>query len=114
MEQQQPYFTPQPHAAAPGYGSRYAPTNVLAIVSLVLGAASFLALGPLASVPAIVTGHIARGQIAHRGEAGARLAFWGLILGYINLGLIALVFVAGSIVFALAAHHVWRAGHPLY
>ena len=91
MELQQLYHTPQSPAAAPPYGSQYAPTNVLAIVSLILGAGSFVLLpfGPLASLPAVITGYIARSQIARRGERCAQLALSGFVLGYINLGLTA-------------------------
>lgn len=116
MELQPRYHAPQAHDAAPPQGSQYAPTNVLAIVSLIFGIGSFVLLpfGPLASLPAVITGHIARSQIVRRSERGAQVALWALILGYINLGLAALVYVSGAIVFALASHHVWFAGHPLY
>jgi hypothetical protein len=116
MEQLQPYPTRQPRDAAPPYGHESAPTNVLAIVSLVLGVGSFVLVpfGPLASLPAVILGYIARSQITHRREGGAQLARWGLVLGYINLGLTALLFVLGAVVFALASYHVTVAGHPLY
>ncbi len=107
MEQQQPYSTPEPPYSAPPYGSAYAPTNPLAIVSLVLGIGSFVLLGPLASVPAIITGYIARSQIEKRGERGSQLALWGLVLGYVNAGLAALTLIGGilaAIVFAITNH----------
>jgi len=43
--------------------------NGLAIASLACGLAQF-AFGPLATIPAIVCGHMARGQIKHTGEQG--------------------------------------------
>ena len=38
--------------------------------------------GPLATIPAIVFGHLARHQIKRTGEQGAGLALAGLILGW--------------------------------
>jgi hypothetical protein len=38
--------------------------------------------GPLATIPAIVLGHVARHQIRRTGEQGAGLALAGLILGW--------------------------------
>jgi hypothetical protein len=57
-----------------------AKTNGLAIASLACGLAQF-AFGPLATIPAIVCGHMARSQIKRTGEQGAGLALAGLILG---------------------------------
>ena len=56
-------------------------TNGLAIASLACGVAQF-AFGPLATIPAIVLGHVARHQIRRTGEQGAGLALAGLILGW--------------------------------
>jgi hypothetical protein len=50
-----------------------AKTNGLAIASLACGLAQF-AFGPLATIPAIVCGHMARSQIKRTGEQGAGLA----------------------------------------
>jgi len=58
-----------------------ATTNGFAIASLVCGIAQFM-FGPLATIPAIVFGHMARGQIKRTGEQGAGLALVGLILGW--------------------------------
>ncbi len=59
----------------------------LANASLVLGIFGFICLGFLAGIPAIICGHIARGNIEkepHKYDgAGAALA--GLILGYFSL-----------------------------
>jgi hypothetical protein len=57
-----------------------AKTSGLAIASLACGLAQF-AFGPLATIPAIVCGHLARSQIKRTGEQGAGLALAGLILG---------------------------------
>jgi len=66
--------------------------NALAIASLVCGIAQF-AFGPLATIPAIVLGHMARYQIKRSGEQGAGLALAGLILGWaaVILGILVLV-----------------------
>ena len=53
-----------------------AKTNGLAIASLACGLAQF-AFGPLATIPAIVCGHLARSQIRRTGEQGAGLALAG-------------------------------------
>ena len=53
----------------------------LAIASLACGLAQFM-FGPLATIPAIVFGHLARHQIKRTGEQGAGLALAGLILGW--------------------------------
>jgi Domain of unknown function (DUF1707)/Domain of unknown function (DUF4190) len=67
-------------------------TNGLAIASLACGLAQF-AFGPLATIPAIVCGHLARSQIRRTGEQGAGLALAGLILGWtaVILGIILIV-----------------------
>jgi hypothetical protein len=71
-----------------------AKTNALAIASLACGIAQF-GFGPLATIPAIVCGHMARSQIRHTGEQGAGLALAGLILGWAAVILGILVIVVG-------------------
>ena len=63
----------------PGYYQAMAPvtpTNGLAIGSLVCGL-----LG--AAAPAVILGHLARGQIRRTGERGDGMAIAGLVLGWI-------------------------------
>ena len=69
-----------------------AKTNGLAIASLASGLALFV-VGPLAAIPAIVFGHVARHQIKRTGEQGAGLALAGLILGWamVILGIVVIV-----------------------
>lgn len=69
-----------------------AKVNGLAIASLACGLAQF-AFGPLATIPAIVLGHMARYQIRRSGEQGAGLALAGLVLGWaaVILGILVLV-----------------------
>jgi hypothetical protein len=97
---QQPYQ--QPGYPAPGYppqpptGGGGGGTNVMAILALVF-AFVFWPAG-------IVCGHIAKKQIAERGEEGSGLATAGLILSYVFggltvlacCGLIALVVAEGN------------------
>lgn len=71
-----------------------AKTNGLAIASFACGLAQF-GFGPLATIPAIVFGHMARHQIRRTGERGAGLALAGLMLGWaaVVLGIILLAAV---------------------
>lgn len=81
--------TPPPPAPAP-YGGYVppAPTNPLAIVSLVLSILGAIAVLPLlGSIGGIITGHIARGQVRERGEQGDGLAKAGVIVGWVGLAL---------------------------
>jgi hypothetical protein len=90
--------------SGPAWGTPYAPprsTNTLAVVSLVAGCAQFVVCPIVGAVVAIVTGHIARGQIRRTGEQGNGLAVAGLILGYIGAALTALA-LAGLLVFVFA------------
>ena len=72
-------------------------TNQLAVVSLVCGVLGWFMAPVIASIVAIVTGHMARKQIKLSGgrEDGDGLAIGGLVLGYASLvlGLIGIVFV---------------------
>ncbi len=69
-----------------------AKVNGLALASLACGLAQF-AFGPLATIPAIVCGHMARSQIKRTGEQGSGLALAGLILGWaaVILGIVLIV-----------------------
>ena len=55
--------------------------NVLAVASLVLGILGYVALPFVAPAAAIITGEIAKRQIARTGQAGFACARWGGILG---------------------------------
>jgi hypothetical protein len=87
---------------APGYAPVYAqpvaPTNTMAILSLVFA----FVFAPLA----VVFGHMARKQIRNTGEQGEGLATAGLIIGYIFSGLMVLVcafYIVVAVVFVGAA-----------
>jgi hypothetical protein len=83
---------PAAQPAVPGPVATTTRTNGLAIASLACGLAQF-AIGPLATIPAIVLGHMARSQIRRTGEQGAGLAVAGLVLGWaaVILGVILIV-----------------------
>jgi Domain of unknown function (DUF4190)/DUF1707 SHOCT-like domain len=73
---------PQPYQA--GY---YPPvvmqrTNGFAVGALVLGIIPFFG-----GIPAVVLGHVARGQIKKTGERGDGMAIAGLVLGYLWISL---------------------------
>ena len=72
-----------------------AKTNGLARASFVCGLAQFV-FGPLATIPAIVLGHMARHQIKRTGEQGAGLALAGLILGWAAV-ILGIVFLAAAL-----------------
>ena len=86
----QPEYGYAPAAGYPGYAPPagypgYAPTsqtNGMAVASLVAGIVGWSAFPLIASIAAVVLGHIARAQIRRTGEQGGGLALAGLILGY--------------------------------
>jgi hypothetical protein len=73
-----------------------APTNGLAIASFACGLGQFV-FGPLATIPAIVFGHMARNQIRRTGEQGAGLALAGLMLGWAAV-ILGIIFVAAAVI----------------
>jgi hypothetical protein len=86
-------------AARPPAVATVTRTNGFAIASLACGLGQFM-FGPLATIPAIVFGHMARSQIRRTGEQGAGLALAGLILGWTAVILGVLLIVLGLAVFA--------------
>jgi hypothetical protein len=82
-------------------------TNGYAMASLACGLGQFVA-GPLATIPAIVFGHLARGQIRRTGEQGAGLALAGLVLGWGAVALAVIVLIG-----ALAALAMMSGTHPM-
>lgn len=92
------YAQTQPYTGAPAHGS-YRPTNVLAWVSLGLAVGAIL-VGTLASIAAVICGHIARRQIRETGQQGDGLAIWGLVVGYLGIAFSVLIIVFFLVVFA--------------
>lgn len=68
-------------------------TAGIAVASLVLGILGLALLGPLGSIPAVICGHLALSQFKKNpdGPGGNGLALAGLILGYIQIGLMAVL-----------------------
>jgi hypothetical protein len=110
-----------PMAAAPVYtggGSAYAgggyvqaaPTSGLAITSLVFGILSLTFLPIIASLPAVICGHMARSQINKSGGTigGGGVALGGLITGYIGMFFAAIFVLAIGAGIALPAFAVAR------
>jgi hypothetical protein len=62
------------------------PTSGLAIGALVCGILEIFTLG-FAALPAVILGHLARGQIKRTGERGDGMAIAGLVLGYLGIGI---------------------------
>ena len=86
--------TMEPTVAATSFVvTAVARTNRLAIASVASGLAQFV-VGPLATIPAIVFGHMARHQIKHTGQRGSGLALAGLILGWAS-ALLCIVAILG-------------------
>jgi hypothetical protein len=64
-------------------------TAVISLIAGILGLTIFPGIG---SIIAVITGHMAKGEIARSGGTlgGSGAATWGLILGYIGVALIVL------------------------
>ena len=99
-----PVTAPAPTQPAypPAYPYPYASprTNSMSIASLVSGILAWLLCPFLGGVLAVIFGHVARGQIKQSGEAGGGMAIAGLILGYANIGVTVLGFVAWIVLVA--------------
>lgn len=79
--------------AQPGYVVYAAPTNGLAIASMIV---SILGFGPVGAI----MGHIARRQIQERGEQGDGFALAGIIVGWVTTGFWLLCCVGYALVVA--------------
>ncbi|HEY4025329.1 MAG TPA: DUF4190 domain-containing protein [Candidatus Dormibacteraeota bacterium] len=99
---QQPPAHPPQQPPLPASYPADRPTNSLAIVSLVAGLASYVVVPVIGAVVAIITGHMARGQIRRTEESGSGLALAGLILGYVHL-LLVLIVVAIVVILTIVA-----------
>ena len=91
-----------PVVPAPMAPPQLARTNSLAITSLICGIAQFM-FGPLATIPAVVCGHVARNQLRRTGAQGAGMALAGLILGWIGVGFTVLLVIAAVLLVAAAS-----------
>jgi hypothetical protein len=70
------------------------PTSTLAIVSLVAGILGFTALPVLGTIVALIAGYMARGETRSTPPraSGDGLATAGIVMGYIQLGLVVVGF----------------------
>jgi hypothetical protein len=95
--QAQTSYTTQPaYYTQPGYVVAAAPTNGLAIASMII---SILGFGPIGAI----MGHIARKQIRERGEQGDGFALAGIIVGWVTTGIWVLCCGGYAIFFASLA-----------
>ena len=67
--------------------------NTMAVVSLAAGIGSWFVLPLIGGLVAVVTGHVAKGQIRRTGEDGDTLATIGLVLGYLHLAVVLVLIV---------------------
>ncbi|TXD34167.1 DUF4190 domain-containing protein [Lujinxingia vulgaris] len=101
-----PHHSPPPHR--PHHPSQSMPENKpsqMAWAALFCGVGAWTLLPAVAAIAAVICGHIERGHI-RRGEspsAGLTVATVGMILGYIQLGLVALGIFAMVVIFGLMA-----------
>ena len=85
-------------------------TLPLAVVSLVFGIATWTVLPVIGAIVAIVCGHLARAEIRRAPAAweGQGMARAGLVLGYLQLALMALVMLLIWGVLFLSLGAVWH------
>lgn len=64
-------------------------TSSMAVLSLVLGIASYVVIPLLGAIGAIITGNLAKKEIRENPDqyTGEGMAHWGSILGWVNIGL---------------------------
>jgi hypothetical protein len=76
------------------------PTSTTAIVALIAGLLSWVLLPFIASIVAIIAGHMARSEIRRSNGVldGDAMALAGMVLGYVQIGLTVL-FVLGFVLF---------------
>ena len=67
----------------------YPQTSSLAVISLISGIASYFIVPLLGAIAAIITGNMAKKEIRQSAGrmTGEDMAKWGMILGWINIGL---------------------------
>lgn len=67
----------------------YQQNSSLAVISLISGIASFFIVPLLGAIAAIITGNMAKKEIQQSAGSltGEGMARWGMILGWVNIGL---------------------------
>lgn len=88
------YQAPTYHA--PAYQPAGLPNSQAAVVSLIFGILGYVMLPFIGAIVAIVAGHIAKREIRDSGDrlGGGGMATAGLVLGYLQLGLVLFGFCA--------------------
>ncbi|WP_306824607.1 DUF1707 and DUF4190 domain-containing protein [Streptomyces sp. JJ38] len=81
------YIAPMPPPPAPPYSG-------VAIAALVLAILTPMTYG-VCAIPSVILGHIAKADVRKTGKQGDGFATAGLVVGYLALGLIALVVLLG-------------------
>jgi hypothetical protein len=96
---------PAASVAPPALGPEPRPLEALSVASIILGALAWLTLPVLGALAAVITGHLARGEIRRSNGRlrGTEFATVGLILGYLQLALVllAVLFVLGIVALGL-------------
>ena len=87
-------------------------THTLAVLSLAFGLLAWFGLPVIAAVVAVVCGHVARAEIDRAPETfeGRGMALVGLVLGWLNLAVSALIVAAiflffGGLAFLISLFH---------
>ena len=83
-------------------------TNGLAVASLVCGLMEVFTLG-ITAIPAVILGHVARGQIRRNGERGDGMATTGLVLGWLGIAFFVLIVVGVAAMAVTGSHQVFHA-----
>lgn len=107
-----PGYTQAPgYTAAPGYAQApaAAPTNTMAIVSMISSIIGWFAFGSLCIV-GVILGHISLKQIKTSGEGGRGMALTGVIMGYIGIAGWVIGLIIFFVVLGIAGASIAAAG----
>lgn len=79
----------------------YQQNSSMAVISLISGIASFFIIPLLGAIAAIITGNMAKKEIQQSGGqlSGEGMARWGMILGWLNIGLSLVGICFGLLIF---------------
>ena len=87
----------------------------MAIVSLIMGILGWTLLPTIGSIIAVITGHIAKGEIKNSGGTleGNGMATTGLILGYLALAISACACLFLFVILPLLGFSIWNFGDQI-
>jgi hypothetical protein len=79
----------------------YQQNSSLAVISLISGIASYFIVPLLGAIAAVITGSMAKKEIRQSAGrlTGEGMATWGMILGWVNIGLSVIGLCLGLLVF---------------